>query len=214
MRKIIKGAWFKAGLIFVLVACSSGNNKDDNQEAANQTTQIPQSGSTPNVYYLNNEDNISFGEINLESPVFIKIDNKTLRRITKDSKTKYRDDENQNLYEIKYSDDGFKLRTDQGRLLWKIKYKPGKIKLADNEEMNDAFDLKQQGDNVTISKNENPFKTINLGYGSVPAVIKTANRTLIVTGPAKKPVFAILSLSDIPTDQQMVLIAELLFSGQ
>jgi hypothetical protein len=45
--------------------------------------------------------------------------------------------------EVKYGDDGgFKVRTLDGKLLWKVKVTPEKIKVSDNEENANPFELK------------------------------------------------------------------------
>ena len=45
--------------------------------------------------------------------------------------------------EVKYGDEGgFKVRTLDGKLLWKVKVTPEKIKVSDNEENKNPFELK------------------------------------------------------------------------
>ncbi len=212
MKKVTENHWYKIIFIFVILGCSGGKSQK-NQVANSATAPAASTIRAEKTYYLNNSDNQAIGSINLDSPVYFRIDDISLRRISRDGKSKYRDPSNRNLYEVKYSDDGFKLRDGKGNLLWKLKYKPDKIKLSNNEEMNDAFDIKLKGETVLIARNNSPVDSLDLGSPSIPAVIKTQNRTLLISGPSKNPAFAIMTLSSIPEDQQMILITEVLLTG-
>ena len=44
--------------------------------------------------------------------------------------------------EVKFGDEGFKVRTLDGKLLWKVKVTPDKIKVSDNEENKNPYELK------------------------------------------------------------------------
>ena len=54
-----------------------------------------------------------------------------------------------NGYEIKSNDNGFKLRTSDGTLLWKVRISEDKIKVSNNEENANAFELKAREGNRT-----------------------------------------------------------------
>ena len=219
---IMKGTrqrrWLKFIPLILLLACSGGKRYDNQNSmpeksvAPSQATQ--QSAQSGTEYYFNTADNMSVGLIDLKTPVYFQLDNTSLRRVVKGDKSKYRNENNQNVYEIKYDDDGFKLRTDQGKLLWKLKYKTGKIKIAPNEEMTDPFEIKQDGNTAVISKNNSKVVTVNLGEGTIPVIIKTGSRTLMISGPKKNPILSLMALKDIPDDQKMVLITEVLLSDR
>ena len=222
---IMKGTrqhrWLKFIPLILLLACSGGR-RYDNQNSMPEKSAVPSqstqsatqqsSAQSGTEYYFNTADNVSVGMIDLKSPVYFQLDNTSLRRVVKGDKSKYRNENNQNVYEIKYDDDGFKLRTDQGKLLWKLKYKTGKIKIAPNEEMTDPFEIKPDGNTAVISKNNSTVVSVNLGEGTIPVIIKTGSRTLMISGPKKNPVLSLMALKDIPDDQKMVLITEVLLS--
>src|SRR5436190_18940894 len=44
--------------------------------------------------------------------------------------------------EVKFGGEGFKVRTLDGKLLWKVKVTPDKIKVSNNEQNNNPFELK------------------------------------------------------------------------
>ncbi len=213
MKKVIGNHWYNVILIFLVLGCSGGKNHNNKV-----TTTVPPSPASSarnaKIYYFNNSQNQSIGLIDLDSPAYFRIDDISLRRLSKNGKSKYRDQSNVNRYEVKYSDDGFKLRDSNGNLLWKLKYKADKIKLSNNEEMKNAYDIKQKGEKIIVTQNDNPVDSLNLGSGSVPAVIKTSNRTLVISGPTRSPAFALLRFSSIPAELQMILITEVLLSGR
>ena len=219
IKRTLQSPWFKLVPVILLLACSGGkryDNQNSVQQKASGTTsssQPVQSAQPETEYYFNSADNVSIGLIDLKSPAYFRLDNISLRRTVKGEKSKYRNENNQNIYEIKYDSDGFKLRDDQGRLLWKLKYKSGKIKIGSNEEMTDAFEIKQEGHSAIISKNGTTVATVDLGEGTIPIVIKTSSRTLMITGPRKNPVLSLMVLKDIPDDQKMVIITEVLLSN-
>ena len=217
MKGILQSPWLKFIPVLILLACSGGkryDNRNSSQEKTSAPAQVTRPAQAATEYYINTADNVSVGIIDLKSPVYFRLDNTSLRRVVKGEKSKYRNENNRNIYEIKYDDDGFKLRDDQGRLLWKLKYKTGKIRIASNEEMTDAYEIKQGGNKAVISKNDSTVASVDLGEGTIPVIIKTGSRTLMISGPGKNPVLSILALKDIHDDQKMVLITEVLLSNR
>ncbi|WP_040281763.1 hypothetical protein [Psychroserpens damuponensis] len=62
-------------------------------------------------------------------------------KMTKSDKKKYYDGSTV-VYEIKYKPDGFKLRTASSQLIWKLKLYEDKIKISDNEENLNPYEIK------------------------------------------------------------------------
>ena len=52
--------------------------------------------------------------------------------------------------EVKFGDEGFKVRTLDGKLLWKVKVTPDKIKVSDNEENQNPYELKIKDAKVKV----------------------------------------------------------------
>jgi hypothetical protein len=52
--------------------------------------------------------------------------------------------------EVKFGDEGFKVRTLDGKLLWKVKVTPDKIKVSNNEENQNPFELKIKDAKVKV----------------------------------------------------------------
>ena len=70
---------------------------------------------------------------------------KVVRSELKGDKRKYFYEAGNQIAEVKTKDaDGFKVRTADGKLLWKIKIAADKIKISDNEENQNPFEIKVQ----------------------------------------------------------------------
>jgi hypothetical protein len=204
-------------LLGFIISCS-GNKRDDHLVSSpdNQPgkQQVKQERGRENQYYIRDKSNNTVGLIDLDYPVTIKWRETSINRVVKGDKSKYRNGNNENIYEIKYSDEGFKLRNDDGRLLWKVKYKESRLKISDNEEMTSAFEIKQDGQAAEIKKDQKPVQSIDLGSSSVPVMINTSRETFTIAGPSKNLSLAILAIEDIPADQQLILVTEILLSGK
>jgi hypothetical protein len=204
-------------LLGFIIACS-GTQRYDHSSVSNDhqpsDPKVKQPDTQEKQYYIRDHSNNTTGSINLDLPVRIQWHETSLTRVVKDDKSKYRNENNRNLYEIKYSDDGFKLRDPNGQLLWKLKYKESRLKIAENEEMTQAYEIRQNGQEVEIKKEEKVLQSIDLGSASVPVLIKTNRESLMVSGPTKNYSFAILAIEEIPADQQLILISEVLLSGK
>ena len=71
--------------------------------------------------------------------------NEVLHGRLKEQKRKY------DSLEVKFGEEGgFKVRTLDGKLLWKVKVTPEKIKVSDNEENRDPFELKVKDGKIKV----------------------------------------------------------------
>ncbi|MCV6629474.1 MAG: hypothetical protein OIF50_06410 [Flavobacteriaceae bacterium] len=75
--------------------------------------------------------------------------------MVKSDKKKYYDQDNQVVYEIKYKPTSFKLRTPSSKLLWKVKLYENKVKISDNEENTNPYEIKKMAPSVfKLTKND------------------------------------------------------------
>lgn len=107
------------------------------------------------------------------------------------------------IAKIKKSDDGFKLKREDGNLLWKIKTTDGNIKIASNEEMQNAFKIKKKS-KIKIYKDDVEVKEIPIG-SSIP----TADGKNFTIGNCDTQKAAVLALTDIPLELRLIIITEL-----
>lgn len=144
----------------------------------------------------------------------------SLRGDTRDSgKRKYQLDGAAVSYEVKPNDEGgFKLRTPDGKLRWKVKVSPEKIKISDNEENNNPYELKvRDGDRVkVVAPGDREVGNVRFDRGkSKIEVENAAGRTLFsVDRNAPAGAFGVLLLDAIPRDERYILMAEILSRGR
>lgn len=112
-------------------------------------------------------------------------------KMTKSDKKKYYDSNNSVVYEVKYKDNSFKLRSSSSDLLWKVKIYESKVKISDNEENLNAYEIKKMDNGESkLERNDT-----------------TIERT---TEDARNLVYKI---DAIPQEQQEILISELKSKG-
>lgn len=117
---------------------------------------------------------------------------------TKADKKKYYDANDNVVYEIKYKPDGFKLRTATSKLLWKIKLYDDKIKISDNEENLNPYEIKIiNGEEAKLVKDD-------------AKIVRLTNEK--VNGDYS-PSLLINEISEIPEDQKRIIIGELALKG-
>lgn len=126
-------------------------------------------------------------------------------------KRKYRSGGGPVLFEIKPGDAGFKLRTESGQLRWKVKITDDKIKISDNEENRNPYELKmKEGDRVKVMA---PGER-QLGSVRGSTVEDAAKKDLYRIDGGSSAAYGVLLLDAIPEDQRYILIAELLARGR
>lgn len=120
-------------------------------------------------------------------------------------------------YEVKPGDDGgFKLRTADGKLLWKVKVTPEKIKISNNEQNENPFELKvRDGGRVKVMA-PGDRELGNVRYAGGKAEVETAGGTVVFSIEAAKPTgaYGVLLLESIPENERYILIAEILSRGR
>lgn len=146
---------------------------------------------------------------------------RTLRGEDKDSgKRKYSVDGGPVLFEIKPDNDseGFKLRSPDGKLLWKVKVTPEKIKISDNEENANPFELKmREGDRLkVVAPGERELGNVRFDRAATKTEIETASGAtkFVVEGSRPSRAYGVLLLDSIPEVQRYILAAEILSRGR
>jgi len=112
--------------------------------------------------------------------------------MTKSDKKKYYDSNQTVVYEVKYKDDSFKLRTASSDLLWKVKLYEKKVKISDNEE------------------NLNPYEIKKLDSGESKL---EKNDTTIERSTAAEARSLVYKIDVMPKEQQEIIITELKEKG-
>ena len=116
------------------------------------------------------------------------------------------------LFETKGDDGGFKLRTPAGGLLYKVKFSDDKIKVSDNEENANPFELKlRDGDRIKVMA---PGEK-ELGNVRATTVEGAGGKKLFeLSGRAGSPSYGVLLLETLPPAQRYIVFAELFSRGK
>ncbi len=118
-------------------------------------------------------------------------------------------------YEVKHKAEAFKLRTPSAQLLWKIKLYPEKIKISDNEENQNPYQIKLKEDGrAKVDEQENELGKVKYKPEAQKIVVESAGNGFSIKNIAFRYSFGLLLCNKIPREQQIIIIAELLRIGR
>lgn len=119
--------------------------------------------------------------------------------------------------EVKADGNKVKLKDDAGKLLWKIKISDDKIKISDNEENQNPFEIKRKEDGFKVVRGETDIGKVNRYPEDGRIKVKGADGGERFGGKAGRDgggaAFAVLLLDDIPEPQRLIIAAELALRG-
>ena len=121
------------------------------------------------------------------------------------------------LYEVKPGDDGgFKLRNPDGSLRWKVKVAPDKIKISDNEQNRNPYELKVKEPNRVKVFAPGDRELGNVRYATNQIEVEhTSGRVIFTTdAPKASGAYGVLLCDAIPERERYILVAELLSRGR
>ncbi len=159
-------------------------------------------------YIINNTSGEALADIYLGSDeVSVNLPDGTLRGVAKRSDKRKYYDGSKMVYAVKMDDDGFKLRNENERLLWKVKLYPDKLKIANNEEMHGAYEVKLRDEGkLKLEKNEKELKTIRLSESAEGFTVED-KYTIKGFGISLAP--GILMINDLKDTEKFIIMAEL-----
>jgi hypothetical protein len=133
---------------------------------------------------------------------------------TRGDKRDWRDPAGKPFVEVKATEKGFKLRSPDGKTLyWKVKFDADKIKISDNEENNNAYELKIKDDKIKVSDGADaPLGEVKHHADTKKVKVKDASGAERFSADAAQPSasYGVLLLGAIPEPQRAVLLAEIL----
>lgn len=199
-------------LIFVSFACKSSSTKTDSP--VNPTADQPSETKTYNKKVkVKTPDDKTIVEVKIDTDPKIEYAGKVVRSETKGDKRKYSVEGGSQIAEVKTKDaDGFKVRTNDGQLLWKVKFADGKIKISNNEENENAFEIKKKDDGAKIERNETKLGEVKFYTDRQKVKVKDAGDVELFDSNTDKysVAFGVLALNEIPEDYRFIIFAELL----
>jgi hypothetical protein len=173
--------------------------------AVSEGPNVPPVTGVPNVTISGNTVDITYGGAKLHGA-------------TRDTgKRKYTVNGGAVAYEVKPNDEGgFKLRTVDGKLLWKVKITPEKIKISDNEENNNPFELKVKdgGRTKVVAPGDKELGNVRYDGTNIEVENAAGAKQFTIPATASSGAYGVLLLDAIPAEQRAILIAEILSRGR
>jgi hypothetical protein len=219
MKRIVKRTSLvrNAAMILLLgaalVSCSSGSKKEtkintsDDDWSASGTTEKPIDDA--NAIRITKANGDVIGSISSGGAYSFMYNGHAYVSKVNGDKRKYKG--NGEFIEVKYKEGAFKVRTADGKLLWKVKIADDKIKISDNEEMQNPWELKQNdNEKIKVKKNDTELgklkfdaskKEIEASAGSGGYLIKTDKLSLA---------YGVLLIDDISGRDKFIIMTEII----
>lgn len=211
MKKLI----LSSIIMIFLVACGKKeqeHQKDTTQAATEATTtETSQAVLDPETITINSADGSTFAVIQLqEDKAVVTYDNQNILVHRKKEDKRKHELNGTIISEIKYKDDGFKLRNSDGQLKWKVKVGEGKVKISNNEESNNAFELKVN-DNGKAKIKRNDVELVEAKQKDKTVIeVQSKEGNFKIKAKEFDRGYAILGLSEIPKQERLLLLVEFL----
>ena len=223
-----------AALILLLAACRGEHTEVEETTAAetarpapaaaSSSAQAPAQQGATIVRRADGTELLSFSESDDETVELSFTENGTKRSLRGESresgKRKYQLDGGPVLFEVKPDDDsdGFKLRNADGSLRWKVKIAPEKIKISDNEQNANPFELKVRdgGRFKVVAPGDRELGNVRFDKAASKIEVETAggNTLFVVEGSQSSGAYGVLLLDRIPEVQRYIVLAEILSRGR
>jgi len=131
-------------------------------------------------------------------------------------KRKYAIENGTPIAEVKADSSGFKLRTAEGRLLWKVKITDDKIKISDNEENANPYEIVIRAGDARIDESETTLGEVKFYPERNKVKVKDASeREVAESNTATRSVaYGVVLMSRIPSSERAIIMAELLVRGK
>jgi len=168
--------------------------------AGSQLTSVTEKGGTVTITFMENG-----------------VQQELYGELRDNGKRKYTLDDGPVLYEIKPGDDqGFKLRNPDGSLRWKVKVYPDKIKISDNEENKNPYELKARADQRVKVLAPGDRELGNVRFAAEKIDVETADGKVLFSKRSAAPAggYGVLLLDAIPARERYILVAELVTRGR
>jgi hypothetical protein len=225
---VVTVSWLIAAMI-LFTACGGKEEPKENapppSEAQEPTAPASATQPAPNEYTqqikIKTPDDVRVVEIKNGTQTKIEIGPEGSTQILRgemrsNGKRKYEMEGGKVIAEVKADEDAFKLRSIDGKLLWKVKLDPDKIKISDNEENQNPYELKMRDDDVKVEENQTELGKVNFYSDRAKVKVKDAGGAeLFESNTDQRSVaYGVLLMSRIPDTERYIIMAELLARGR
>lgn len=226
MRRNITSHFLKINLLVLITLFFASCGGEENNSSKEQEAIVePIETSPPKVekyakpaikqYHISTLNHQELAYMSIDKAfTFVAAGSNQLNGELKGIKRKYINAAGRITYIVKHSDDGFKLRDNLETLRWKVKVYPEKIKIADNEEMNNSIEIKRT-DNFKIKIEQRGSELYKWKVAEANESGKTnLMDKFLITGFDQKLSSGVLLLNSIPSIEQYIIAVELLDKGK
>lgn len=200
-------------LVSFLWSCSQNQEQQYQNEQTEEVVELIEQKESSRVFILKDDSENEVANLKITGEAIeIKTDKGILKASGKSGgKRKYKDASGKTVFEIKYKTSGFKLRSPAGDLIWKVKIKAEKIKISDNEENQDPYELKMKDDGrVKVKRNDAEVGKSAFMQSEGKVKITSKKRVLRIETKENAWAFGALAIDRIPTQEAYIIFLELL----
>jgi hypothetical protein len=202
-------------LAIFAISCkkSEQTNKEESAKVSVVTTEVKANSDTPDyvetVTITTNGNTFAVIKREHDKAVITYDNQNILVHRRKDDKRKH-ELNGTIISEVKYKDDVFKLRNANSELKWKVKLGEGKAKISNNEEGNDAYELKvNDNGKAKIKRNEIELAEAKQKEKTIIEVTSKAGNFTITAKEFDRG-YALLGLDEISKQDRLLLLVEFL----
>ncbi len=212
----------KLFISLLVISCSSGSAKNaketkqgdwtsgektektsDNLNATNATGSTTTTVSA-NAITIQKAGGV-FGIINDKGPFSFTFAGHDYTSKLNGDKRKY--EGNKEIVEVKYKDDGFKVRTADGKLLWKVKITDDKIKISDNEESKNPWEIKiSESGKAKVKKEDKDIGKVKLNQSKK----EIEASEFVIKADKLSLAYGVLLINEIPERDKFIIMTELI----
>jgi hypothetical protein len=198
-------------LVLLIAACGSDTTSGSGTEGSGSSTGPAAGGERAMVSILTAEGN-TLGYVSSGHSIRIGEGAEILSRM-KGDKRKY-DVPGGAPLKVTYKEDGFKVKKEDGELLWKIKTYDDKIKISDNEENENPYEIKfYDGKRAKLKFQEQELGEVELDNEGHQTV-KGSGKEFAIGTDQFSGSYAALLIDRIPLEQRLIIVSELLAMGK
>ncbi len=201
--------------VLLIMAC---NQKPGTDESSMNQEQVQADGneSTSGDLYILKKSGQEVGKVSVNGSELKFIVNGTeYQSKLNGDKRKYAVKSGDIIAEVKYKDDAFKVRKPTGELLWKIKLYDDKVKISNNEENLNGYEIKHSDSGkVKLKKEESTLGEIKLKAESKTVEISSSTKSLTIETEKMSLAFGVLLIDEIPENLQYIIFSELIAKGK
>jgi len=225
--KKIRNSFVMLFISLLIISCGSGegkNTKETKQDdwitggktektSDNSSTAANSTGSTSTAISANaitiQKTGKIFGIINNNGAFSFTFAGHDYTSKLNGDKRKY--EGNKEIVEVKYKDEGFKVRTADGKLLWKVKITEDKIKISDNEESKNPWELKiSESGKAKVKKEDKEIGKVK--FDQSKKEIQTSE--FIIKADKLSLAYCILLINEIPERDKFIIMTEIIAKGK